>query len=147
MIDVDYPKLLSLFAGHITPERSESAAFLIWYLEHYYRLDSLEATDCVCDQSNDKGVDGIFVNDNDQTITVFQSKISQKSDRTVGDAALRVFAGTLSQFESAEKLQNLVDSAGNARVAGLVKRLNLAKKCEQNRLLALCFGLPLVNKA
>ncbi|MFB9979192.1 hypothetical protein ACFSQQ_13315 [Mesorhizobium kowhaii] len=103
MIDVDYPKLLDLFPEHLDPNRSESASFLIWYLQNYYRLDSLEAVDAVCDQSNDKGVDGIYVNDNDQTITIFQSKISQKSNSTVGDAALKTFAGTLGQFDTIEK--------------------------------------------
>jgi len=127
-IDVDYPELLRLFPEHIDPKRSESASLLIWYLQNYYRLDPLEAVDAVCDQSNDKGVDGIYVNDHDQTITVFQSKISQKANSTIGDAALRTFAGTLGQFASAEKLQNLVDTAGEAQVAKLIKRLDLASK-------------------
>jgi hypothetical protein len=43
MIDLDYPKLLDLFREHLDPKRTESASFLIWYLEHYYRLDPLEA--------------------------------------------------------------------------------------------------------
>ena len=40
MIDVDYPALLNLFPQHVAKDRSESASFLIWYLENYYRLDS-----------------------------------------------------------------------------------------------------------
>src|SRR3546814_13765099 len=111
MIDVDYPKLLDLFPEHLDPKRSESASFLIWYLQNYYRLDSLEAVDAVCDQTNDKGIDGIFVNDNDQTITVFQAKISQKSNSKIGDAFIRTFAGTLCQFDSVEKLNNLISGA------------------------------------
>ena len=98
MISLDYPALLGLFPQHLSPKRSESASFLIWYLENYYRLDTLEAVDSVCDQKGDKGVDGIFVNDNDSTITVFQAKISQSSNTTIGDASLREFAGTLKQF-------------------------------------------------
>src|SRR5690349_18555551 len=77
MIDVDYPQLLTLFPEHRDPKRTESASFLIWYLEHYYRLDTQEAIDAVCDQKGDRGVDGIFVDDNAQTITIFQSRISQ----------------------------------------------------------------------
>ncbi len=57
MLDLRYPQLLYLFSDHIDPKRTESASFLIWYLEHYYRLDPLEAVDCVCDQSGDKGID------------------------------------------------------------------------------------------
>ena len=85
MIDVDYPNLLKLFPEYLDPKRSESASLLIWYLENYYRLDGIEAVDSVCDQKGDKGVDGIFVNEGDQTITIFQSKISQKSATTIGD--------------------------------------------------------------
>ena len=127
-INVDYPGLLKLFPEFINPKRSESASFLIWYLENYYRLDGLEAVDSVCDKRGDKGVDGIFVNDNDKTITVHQSKINQNSDTTIGDASLRAFAGTLSQFKSAEAIQNLITSAGNAQVAALAKRLDLVNK-------------------
>lgn len=132
--DVDHPKLLDLFPEHLDSKRSQSASFLIWYLQNYYRLDPLEAVDAVCDQSNDKGVDGIYVNDHDQTITVFQSKISQKSNTTIGDSSLRTFAGTLGQFANAEKMQNLVDTAGEAQVAKLIKRLDLASKLSSHDL-------------
>ena len=36
--------------------RSESSAFLFWFLENFFRLDKQEATDCICDQKNDKGI-------------------------------------------------------------------------------------------
>lgn len=126
--NVDYPGLLKLFPEYINPKRSESASFLIWYLENYYRLDGLEAVDSVCDKRGDKGIDGIFLNDNDKTVTVFQSRINQSSETTIGDASLRAFAGTLSQFKNAESIQNLISSAGNAQVAALAKRLDLTNK-------------------
>ena len=33
MMDFNYPAILQLFPEHLDPRRSESAAFLIWYLE------------------------------------------------------------------------------------------------------------------
>jgi hypothetical protein len=128
MIDVGYPNLLRLFPEHLDNDRAESASFLIWYLEHYYRLDPTEAIDAVCDQAGDKGVDGIFVNDSDQTITIFQSRISQRANATIGDTGLKEFAGTLGQFETVEKISNLVTSAGAAAVATLIKSLDLVNK-------------------
>lgn len=128
MIDIDYPQLLNLFPEHRDPKRSESAAFLIWYLEHYYRLDTQVAVDAVCDQKGDRGVDGIFVDDNAQTITVFQSRISQRNDRTVGDAGLRELAGTVAQFHTVDGIASLISAAGNAQVGALVDRLQLAEK-------------------
>ncbi len=41
MLDLGYPKILDLFPQYRAPKRSESASFLIWYLENYYRLDPL----------------------------------------------------------------------------------------------------------
>lgn len=128
MISLEYPNLLTLFPQHIHPKRNESASFLIWYFENYYRLDTLEAVDSVCDQHGDKGVDGIYVNEVDNTIDVFQSRISQKRNSSVGDAPLKEFFGTLSQFTTKEGLENLLKTAGNAQVATLIRRLDLLTK-------------------
>lgn len=135
MIDVDYPQLLTLFPEHRDPKRSESAAFLIWYLEHYYRLDTQDAVDAVCDQKGDRGVDGIFVDENAQSITIFQSRISQRNDRTAGDAGLRELAGTIEQFRTVDGIKALVASAGNAQVGALVDRLGLAEKITTHSLM------------
>ena len=128
-----YPSFLKLFPEHLDPNRSESASFLIWYLENYYRLDSTEAVDSVCDQSGDKGVDGIFVNDHTQTIVIFQSKVSQKNT-TVGDANLRSFAGSMKQFRNADSVRKLIKSAGTAQVAALVNRLEIVDKIDEYEL-------------
>jgi len=133
-IDVTYPNLLQLFPNYLSPGRSESASFLMWYLENFYRLDESEAVDAVCDNRGDKGVDGIFVNDDDMTITVFQSKISQSASRTIGDASLREFAGTLTQFKDMQSVKALINTAGDAQVATLIKRLNIEDKIGTHQL-------------
>jgi len=130
MVYVSYPEILDLFPQHLDPKRSESASFLIWYLENYYRLDTLEAVDAVCDQNGDKGVDGIYVNDFDNSIDIFQARISQKKLSSVGDTALKEFYGTLSQFTSRTKLENLLKTAGDAEVAKLVARIDLSSKID-----------------
>jgi hypothetical protein len=124
-INATYPKLLDLIKDYCVPKRNESASFLMWYLEKYYRLDPDEAVDSVCDQNGDKGVDGIYVNKGEGTIDVFQSRISQSSKTTIGDTALKEFFGTLSQFNDTASLDNLVKTAGSAQVAELITRLNL----------------------
>jgi hypothetical protein len=127
-IDLTYPKLLDLFSQHLDPNRTESASFLIWYFENYLRLDPVDAVDAVCDQPGDKGVDGVYINEDSGTIEVYQSKISQKKGRTIGDTLLKEFAGTLKQFESISTLKNMIASAGKADVAKLVERLDLLNK-------------------
>ena len=123
----DYPEILDVVADYRDPKRSESAAFLIWYLTNYYRLDPDEAVDCVCDQMGDKGIDGIYVDDDVQTIYVFQARLSQKP-RTVGDVALKEFAGTLAQLANSDSVRDLIASAGHAEVATLLDRLEVADK-------------------
>ncbi len=131
MINLDYPNILDHIKEHIDPKRTESASFLIWYLENYYRLDTQEAIDAVCDQKGDKGVDGIYINESNGTIDIFQTKTSQKAGRTVGDTSLKEFLGTLSQFNSKESILNLIDSGGNSQVVGLIKRLQLLQVYDQ----------------
>lgn len=124
-IDLTYPKILELFPEHLDPKRTESASFLIWYLENYLRLDQVQAVDSVCDQNGDKGVDGIYINEDANTIEIYQSKISQKKSSSIGDTALKEFEGTLQQFKDADSIHNLVQSAGKADVAHLITRLDL----------------------
>jgi hypothetical protein len=131
MVKLDYPEILENFKEHLDPKRSESASFLIWYLENYYRLDTLEAIDSVCDQTGDKGVDGIYVNEANGTIDIFQNKISQKATKTIGDTILKEFTGTLSQFDSKESVQNLIDTSGSTQVVSLIKRLQLVPLLDQ----------------
>src|SRR5258708_1520198 len=107
MLDLNYPAILSNFQKYIDPARSESASFLIWYLENYYRLESQDAIDAVCEQRGDKGVDGIFVNDSNETIVIFQTTISQKGNSTIGDKPLREFAGPLTQFRNSASISAL----------------------------------------
>ena len=126
-LDLNHPDLLKLFPEYQDPKRSNSAAFLIWYLENYYRLDPEDAVDSVCDQSGDKGIDGIFVDDHLQTINIFQSKISEKNT-TVGDTDIKEFSGTLAQLSDATGVANLIASAGKAQVAGLLERLEVSDK-------------------
>jgi hypothetical protein len=105
----------------------------MWYLEAYYRLDEEEAVACVCDNRGDKGVDGIFVNDDEETITVFQAQISQSEGRTIGDASLRSFAGTLTQFKDEASINALIGT-GNSMIGTLAKRLDLVTKIATHQL-------------
>jgi AIPR protein len=134
MIKLEYPEILDNFKEHLDPKRTESASFLIWYLENYYRLDTLEAVDSVCDQNGDKGVDGIYVNEANGTIDIFQNKISQKVTKTIGDTILKEFSGTLSQFDSKESIQNLIDTGGSTQVVTLIKRLQLIQLFDQYKI-------------
>ena len=102
--------------------------------KNYYRLGEEEAVASVCDQSGDRGVDGIYVNDDNKTITVFQTKISQKSNSSVGDKALREFAGTLTQFSSPESVKAMMTSSKDVMLGKLIGRLDLINKISTHEL-------------
>ena len=72
--DLEYSKLLQLIQKHLDKGRTESQAFLNWFLENIYRLDETDADDCLCDKINDKGIDGIYVDLTAEEIHIFQTK-------------------------------------------------------------------------
>lgn len=107
---------------------TESAQFLRWFLENIFRQDAQEADDASVDKKQDKGVDGILVNDVLETIFVFQAKVKQKQSATLGDTDLKEFWGTLSQFDTPEKIQILLDGAANKELKSTLIREKIKQK-------------------
>src|SRR5262245_55531058 len=87
------PKAFSVLESFVAPfgakGRTNSAAFLIWFLQTVYRLDDVEAEDAVCDQQHDEGFDAIVVSDQRREIVVFQAKRREKLAATLGDTDLK----------------------------------------------------------
>jgi len=88
--------------------RSKSAAFLIWFLENFFRLETQDAIDSVCDQTNDKGN-----NNQDQ-----------------GDNDIRNFIGARQWFENEESVNSLLSSTASKDLKSLVKRSKIAEKTQ-----------------
>lgn len=119
-----YANLKGMLAPYEEKGRTEAISFLNWFLENIFRLESVDADDAICDRPNDRGVDGIYVDHTQEEILVLQGKIRQK-ETSVGDNALRELAGTLSQFESPETVQALVDGGGNQELKNVLTRNNV----------------------
>src|SRR5437867_11939092 len=100
-LQLSYPAIMKLFGKHSGTQRTESRQFLAWFLENYYRLEETEVDDCICDGSYDKGIDGLYVNDQLAQIDVFQARLV-KGTKTQGDSGLHEFKGTLAQFQNAD---------------------------------------------
>jgi hypothetical protein len=125
--DLSYEGLKKLIEPYAFKGRGESASFLNWFLENVYRLGDVEADDAICDQSNDKGIDGIFVDNTAQEIHFFQSKITQKDNRTIGDADLKAFIGSLEQFQSSDSIDRLLNGNANEDLKKIIRRERLAQ--------------------
>lgn len=127
-MNLDYPGLLETIKAELAPGRTESHAFLLWFLKNYYRLDDIDAADAVCDGHDDKGIDAIYVDHNLETIDVFQSKLVQNPSKTLGDTQLKEFVGTLSQLRNPSRIEEIILTTSNIELANLLKVENVATK-------------------
>ena len=114
--------------AEFTAGRCESAAFLIWFLENFFRLETQEAIDSICDQQNDKGIDGIYIDEEEEAIYLFQSKFSPNNNQSQGDNDLRNFIGAKTWFEDEDSVNNLLTSTASRDLKSLVKRIKISEK-------------------
>ena len=110
--------------------RSESAAFLIWFLENFFRLETQDAIDSVCDQTNDKGIDGIYVDDEEEIVYLFQSKFSPNNNQDQGDNDIRNFIGARQWFENEESVNSLLSSTASKDLKSLVTSSKILEKTQ-----------------
>jgi hypothetical protein len=127
-LNLSYPAVLKLFGDYKVKGRTESQAFLAWFLGAYYRLDATDVDDAICDSTNDKGVDGIYVNDLLQQIDVFQSRLGTVTPlKSLGDKDLKEFIGTLTYFNSGNSVRELTAATKSEDLRKLLTRLNVAR--------------------
>ncbi|MBG6154101.1 hypothetical protein IWQ52_001272 [Labrenzia sp. EL_159] len=127
--DLSYANLTTaLLTQYEKRAATDSARFLRWFLENIYRQDLQDADDACVDKKQDKGVDGILVNDVIETVFIFQSKVRQNEKSTLGDTDLKEFWGTLAQFETEETVQLMLDSAANAELKSAIIRHDVKAK-------------------
>ncbi len=124
--DLNYASALKIIEKYKAKGRTESASFLNWFLENIYRLDETAADDAICDNFNDKGVDGIRVDQVNAEIHIFQSKLRQKDDTTIGDAVLKSFAGSLDQFSSKDGIGIILAGNANDELKRIINQHKLA---------------------
>ena len=110
--DLKYENLVKIIGPLAVKGKTESITFLNWFLENIYRLDSVAADDAICDSQNDKGIDGIYVDTNNEEIHFLQSKIRQKESGTIGDVSPKTFVASVQQFDTGEKVEAIL--AGDA---------------------------------
>lgn len=129
-LNFSYPEILDHFGKHKVAGRTDSRAFLGWFLENYFRLEQLRVEDSICDGSDDKGIDGIYVDTTLEIIYVLQTKLLQNATKTIGDSTLREFAGTLTQFADSDTVKALAKSTGNTELKNLIADEGIADLVE-----------------
>ena len=86
-------------------------------------MDQVAAEDTICDKSNDRGIDGIYVDENQLEIHVLQSKTKQNG--TIGDKDLREFSGTLNQLRTMDSLDAFVSGKVDPEIKEKIQKLGL----------------------
>ena len=130
--DLNYQHLTQqLLAPYKFEGRTESASFLAWFLENIFRLDDVAAADAICDGHGDRGVDGIYVDHDISEIVFLQSKVRQHEGRTVGDQPIRDFAGSISQFDTGDKIATAIRSSPGSELAALLTRTQAKLRLEE----------------
>lgn len=130
--DLKYANLITLIAPLAVKGKTESITFLDWFLENIYRLDSIHADDAICDAPNDKGIDAIYVDENNAEIHFFQSKIRQADNGTIGDVSPKTFIASVGQFDTAEKVQAILQGDAHVGLKNLLERLEVCDLLSKN---------------
>ena len=107
-----------------------SGQFTRWFLENIFRLEPADADDACVDAKHDKGVDAIYVDDLSEVVYIVQTKTLQKAGAEFGDKDLKEFSGTLKQFDSRKKIDELAVETKNQRLKQTIVRTALAAKVE-----------------
>lgn len=105
-----------------------SGRFIRWFLENIYRLEEIDADDACVDAKHDKGVDAIFVDDIAETAYIIQAKTKTKDNAEFGDTEIKEFHGTLQQFDSKQKIDELSLETKNDKLKQTILRTGLAAK-------------------
>ena len=111
--------------------RTESASFLAWFLENILRLDDVEAANAICDGPSDRGVDAVYVDHDSNEVIFMQAKVRQNDARTVGDQAIRDFAGSVTQFATPELVTNAITEMPASEIAKLLDRNEVAERLRE----------------
>lgn len=105
-----------------------SGRFIRWFLENIYRLEEIDADDACVDAKHDKGVDAIFVDDIAETAYIIQAKTKTKDNAEFGDTEIKAFYGTLQQFDSKQKIDEISLETTNDKLKQTILRTGLAAK-------------------
>lgn len=120
-----YLRMRQEVSGYSIVGRQDTAAFLIWFLINYFRIEHQGAIDCVCDQTNDKGIDGIYADEEEEVLYLFQSKFSPRDTQRQGDNDIKNFIGARHWFENEDTVRELLNSTASHELKSMVQRFRI----------------------
>ena len=92
-------------------------------------MEEIDADDACVDAKHDKGVDAIYVDDVSETVYIMQAKTKTKDNAEFGDTEIKEFYGTLQQFDSKKKIDEVYSETKNVKLK-TIERTHLASKVD-----------------
>ena len=111
---------------------NDGQRFVAWYLRNIYLLDQLQAKDAVTDGANDKQIDAVFIDEEEQKIHIIQGKFY--TGETVNAEPIREVIAAWSQFDHLDTLQENANEKLKKKICEIATALEEDSYC-------LCFEL------
>ncbi len=83
---------------------NDGQRFVAWYLRNIHLLDQLQAKDAITDGADDKQIDAVFIDDDNQKVYIIQGKFY--TGETVNAEPVREVISSWSQLQDIPTLQN-----------------------------------------
>ena len=83
---------------------NDGQRFIAWYLRNIHHLEPAETKDCITDGPNDKQIDAVYIDNQEQVIYILQGKFY--SGETVDAGPLREVLSSWIHIKDLEKLQD-----------------------------------------
>ncbi|QIB65008.1 hypothetical protein G3T16_05930 [Kineobactrum salinum] len=93
-------------------------------------MEEIDSDDACVDAKHDKGVDAIYVDDVSEIVYIIQAKTKTKDNAEFGDTEIKEFYGTLQQFDSKDKIDEVFSETKNDKLKQAITRTRLASKVE-----------------
>lgn len=111
---------------------NDGQRFVAWYLRNIYLLDQLQAKDAITDGANDKQIDAVYIDEDEQKIHIIQGKFY--TGDTVNAEPVREVISAWSQFDHLDKLQENANEKLKKKICEISSALEDETYC-------LCFEL------
>ena len=111
---------------------NDGQRFVAWYMRNIHLLDQCQTKDAVTDGANDKQIDAVYIDEDEQKIYIVQGKCYL--GETVNAEPVREVISSWSQFSNLAKLQENANEKLKKKIAEISEALNDDSYC-------LCFEL------
>lgn len=123
---------------------NDGQRFIAWYLRNIYLLDQLQAKDAITDGSNDKQIDAVFIDEDEQKIHIIQGKFY--AGDSINAEPVREVISAWSKFNDLEKLQEDANPRLKNKICEIANALDDDSYCVCFELITTSFFTEDANK-